>query len=79
MKWVGNVPKQDASRMIFELCAGWIGRRFVEGEPRALDAEGLASLKAKGLVGLYNVGTGDPVTVEIKWGSGKLAMAGEEI
>lgn len=75
-KWLGNVPRDEASREIARLCAGWIGRRIVEGEPQASDAEGVASLKAADMVGLYHIGADDPVTVEVvtgDWASRRLA------
>jgi hypothetical protein len=79
MKWLGNAPKQDASREIAKLCSGWIGRRVVEGEPQATDLESVETLQSKGMVGLYHVGAGEPVTVEVHWGSAKLERAGEAI
>lgn len=77
-KWLGNVPRNEASREIARLCAGWIGRRVVEGEPQASDAEGVASPKAADMVGLYHIGAEDPVTVEVvtgDWASRRLAEA----
>lgn len=62
MRFLTNLHKDKADRVIDQLCMGWNGRVLVIDEPRASETIAVEDMKSWGMIGIYEIKPGVAVS-----------------